>query len=372
MNHSSSTPTQARSISLLDSEEDRFQAIALRDTSLQTSFFFAVKTTGIYCRPGCPARTPRRDNIVYFDDVLAARRAGFRPCKRCKPDEPLSTLGDRSFTFILQSCQMMDQATAPMTLEQLAENVGLSPFHLQRQFKERMGITPHDYQSQRRGQSVRSSLRDGDEITTAAFRAGFGSVSQFYAESKSQLGMSPSAFRKFGKGTAIQFAHGECTLGSILVAATSIGVCAVSLGDDPKVLLDEFQQQFRLATLVPGDEAFREVLAKVIAIVEQTSPSEPLPLDIRGTAFQCRVWKMLCSLPKGTKTTYSELAGQLGTPQAVRAVATACAANRIAVLVPCHRVVRLDGSLAGYRWGLERKQELLDREQAMPDGRSKT
>ncbi len=344
-------------------EVARWQAIVRCDAQADGGFVYAVKTTGVCCRPSCPSRQPRRENVCFFDHTPDARRAGFRPCKRCKPDA--SSPREHLRAAVLKVCAVLKDSTeAAPDLPTLARMAGLSPSHFQRTFKAFTGVTPKAYATAQRTDRARSALSTSpsQSITAAAYSAGFNSSGRFYASTSRMLGMTPTAFRAAGKGTQIRFALGSCTLGSILVAASDKGICAVALGDDPDALLRELQDRFFHAELIGGDAAFEKTVARVIAFVERPSSGLELPLDIQGTAFQQRVWQALRKIPSGQSITYSELAKRIGKPAAVRAVASACAANTIAVAIPCHRVVRLNGTLSGYRWGVERKRSLLLRE----------
>ena len=342
------------------SDDARWRALCARDAAADGAFFYAVRTTGVYCRPSCGARRPLRANVAFYESREAARHAGFRACKRCRPDAP--TPGAEQTAMIANACRMIETAENEPSLEALAEVAGMSRFHFHRVFKAATGVTPKAYAAGRRGERLRSELQRSDTVTEAAYGAGFNSSGRFYAATAPMLGMRPKAFRAGGKDAVIRFAIGQCSLGAILVAATERGVCAISLGDDPEELLRELQDRFPKAELIGGDRDFEKLVAKTVGLVEHPGTRADLPLDIRGTAFQQRVWTALARIPAGKTLSYSELAKRLGMPSAVRAVASACAANTLAVAIPCHRVLRNDGALSGYRWGIARKRALLDRE----------
>lgn len=338
----------------------RWAAVRSRDARADGTFVYSVKTTGVYCRPSCAARPARPENVAFHDTGADAERAGFRPCKRCKPDQP--PLAERQAAQVAALCRLLETDDEVPSLEQLADHVGLSPFHTHRLFKAVTGVTPKAYASAHRARRVRGELATRGTVTEAIYGAGYSSSARFYEASSAMLGMTPTAYRTGGQGLEIRFAVGECTLGSILVAATSRGVCAISLGDDPGALVHELERRFPRATLLGGDAAFERLVAQVVGLVDQPQRGATLPLDIRGTAFQQRVWRALSQIPPGETASYTEIARRIGAPKAVRAVAQACAANTLAVAIPCHRVVRSDGDLSGYRWGVERKRALLDRE----------
>lgn len=342
--------------------DPRWARVRARDAAADGWFVYAVRTTGVYCRPSCGARAPRPENVVFHANSAAAERAGFRACKRCKPNEPPAL--ERDAAKVADLCRMLERPDGVPTLAELARAVGLSPFHTHRLFKTLTGLTPRAYARGRRASRVRSALARKTTITTALYAAGYGSAGRFYASAPQVLGMKPGVFRRGGKSSVIRFAVAACSLGSVLVAATDAGVCAVSLGDEPEALVHELERRFPRAELVGGDRRFERLVAEVVGMVENPSRPVALPLDVRGTVFQERVWQALSRIPPGKTTTYTELARLLGTPKAVRAVARACGANLLAVAVPCHRVVRKDGALAGYRWGVERKRALLAREQS--------
>lgn len=340
--------------------DPRWTAVAARDPSADGSFFYSVRTTGVYCKPSCASRPARPENLEFHATAADAEVAGFRPCKRCEPDQPSRSA--RRVERVAELCRMIREAEEEPSLVALARHAGWSTFHLHRTFKEVTGLTPKAFAAAHRAERMRSSLERGDSVTEAIYDAGYSSSGRFYDDTEGVLGMTPTAYRRGGKETEIRFAVAECSLGSILVAASGKGVCAILIGDDPEVLVRDLQDRFRNAELIGADEAFEEVVAKVVGFVEAPGIGLDLPLDVRGTAFQQRVWKALRTIPAGETVTYSELAARIGSPSSARAVARACASNALAVAIPCHRVVRSDGGLSGYRWGVERKRTLLDRE----------
>jgi AraC family transcriptional regulator of adaptative response/methylated-DNA-[protein]-cysteine methyltransferase len=334
-----------------------------RDRAADGTFVYSVRTTGVYCRPSCAARLPRRENVIFHATCAEAERAGFRPCKRCRPNAP--ALAEAHATVVARACRLIEQAEEPPTLDALAQAAGMSRFHFHRVFKAVAGVTPRAYVAGDRAKRVREELASRDTVTQAIYGAGFNSNGRFYAAAPGLLGMTPSEFRRGGSGNVIRFAVGQCSLGAILVAATDKGVCAIEFGDDPERLVRGLQDRFPKAQLLGGDQDFDRLVAKVVGFVEAPAQGLDLPLDIRGTAFQQRVWKAIRAIPAGATASYRDLAKRLGAPKAVRAVAQACAANGIAVAIPCHRVVRTDGSPSGYRWGVARKRALLTREKAV-------
>jgi AraC family transcriptional regulator of adaptative response/methylated-DNA-[protein]-cysteine methyltransferase len=346
----------------IDIDSARWAAVIAKDRAADGEFFYSVRTTGVYCRPSCAARAARRENVAFHVSTEQAEAAGFRPCKRCKPDQP--PMAERQATMVAQACRTIETAEEAPDLETLAAQAGVSPFHFHRVFKSVAGVTPKAYADAHRAGRVREALATSGTVTEAIYDAGFNSNGRFYAKSAQVLGMTPTRFRAGGEAAVIRFAIGECSLGSILVAATDKGVCAILLGDDPEALARDFQNRFSRAELVGADAEFEALVAEVVGFVEQPGLGLDLPLDVRGTAFQQRVWQALRDIPAGQTAGYAQIAEKIGSPKAVRAVAQACAANALAVAIPCHRVVRTDGALSGYRWGIERKRALLEREAA--------
>lgn len=343
--------------------DPRWAAVRARDARADGTFLYSVVTTGVYCRPSCAARPARPENVAFHADAAAAERAGFRACRRCKPGEP--PLAERRTRIVAEMCRFIESCDEVPVLEHLAGHVGLSAFHAHRLFKDVTGVTPRAYAAAHRAARVRRDLRTKRTVTEAIFAAGYNSSARFYEKSEALLGMKPTAYRQGGPDEAIRFAVGECSLGSILVAATPRGVCAVLLGDDPDELTRDLQRRFSRAELVGADRDFERIVAQVVGLVEEPWRGTTLPLDIRGTAFQQRVWDALRKIPSGATVSYAEVAASIGAPSAVRAVAQACGANAIAVAIPCHRVVRKGGDPAGYRWGVERKRALLARESGL-------
>jgi AraC family transcriptional regulator of adaptative response/methylated-DNA-[protein]-cysteine methyltransferase len=353
-----SAKRQARAAST--TSDPRWRAVVGRDRNADGAFFYAVSTTGVYCRPSCSARAANPENITFHATAADAERAGFRPCKRCRPDRlPLAA---QHAALVADLCRHIETSEQVPTLAQLAKRAGLSAHHLHRLFRAITGVTPKAYAAAHRAHRLRRALGRSATVTEAIYDAGYGSNGRFYDESDEVLGMTPTRYRSGGGGAEIRFAVGECSLGSILVAQSERGVCAIFIGDDPDALVRELQDRFPQARIVGGDAGFEELVAKVVGLVEAPNIGFDLPLDVRGTAFQQRVWQAMRAIPPGETTSYSELARRIGAPKATRAVAAACAANTIAVAIPCHRVVRSDGALSGYRWGVERKRALIERE----------
>jgi len=355
------SPTSFVTRHVLPVEQDpRWTALQARDPTAGTDFVYAVKTTGVYCRPGSASRLPRPEDIEFFDSPEAAEAAGYRPSRRAQVDR--AAVATRHAALIAQTCRYIEAASSVPSLHELAARVGMSPHHFHRVFKTVTGLTPRAYASALRAHQVRGQLDGGASVTTAIYEAGFGSDSRFYESSSHRLGMLPRQYRAGGVNAEIRFAVGQCSLGAILVAQSERGICAISIGDDADELVRNLQDQFPRATLIGGNAEFEQTVATVVGFVESPSLGFGLPLDVQGTVFQERVWQALRDIPFGKTVTYTDIARQIGMPAAVRAVASACGANRLAVAIPCHRVVRSDGSLSGYRWGVERKRQLLDRE----------
>jgi AraC family transcriptional regulator of adaptative response/methylated-DNA-[protein]-cysteine methyltransferase len=343
-------------------EAQRWAAVGRRDPAADGHFIYSVKTTGVYCRPSCAARPARRENVAFHDSCTAAETAGFRPCKRCRPNE--APLAQRHAAAIARACREIAASAEMPDFDAVAISAGMSRFHFQRVFKATTGVTPRAYAQAQRAARVRAELSKGGSVTAAIYDAGFNSSGRFYAQSGAVLGMRPSDYRAGGAGELIRFAVGQCSLGAILVAATAKGVCAILLDDDPGALVRDLQDRFPKAQLVGGDAGFEQWVAQVVGLVEAPSRGLALPLDVRGTAFQQRVWEALRAIPVGSTESYAQVASRIGAPKAVRAVAQACAANPLAIAIPCHRVVKSDGALSGYRWGVERKRALIAREAA--------
>jgi AraC family transcriptional regulator of adaptative response/methylated-DNA-[protein]-cysteine methyltransferase len=344
-----------------------WRAVAARDASADGRVFYAVTTTGVYCRPSCPSRRPRRENVRFFSSASAAEREGFRACRRCRPNDVT-----RAAESVARAKEILDRhadngAEGSVSLGELAEAVGMSPFHLQRVFQAQLGLSPARYLRARRGERFKSQLRSGGTVSRATYDAGLGSSSRAYELAESQLGMTPATYRHGGQGAEIRYRVVRSSLGKVLVAATSRGVCAVKLGDDADALERELAEEYPHAELVRargGDDEFGTWVDAIVCYVDRDGDSPLLPVDVQATAFQWRVWRALQTIPRGETRTYTEVAEAIGRPHAVRAVASACANNRVALVIPCHRVVRSDGTLSGYRWGPERKRKLLAREQA--------
>ncbi|CFB62174.1 bifunctional DNA-binding transcriptional regulator/O6-methylguanine-DNA methyltransferase Ada [Pandoraea apista] len=343
-------------------DEAKWAAVVARDKHADGEFFYSVRTTGVYCRPSCGARRARRENVAFHTDMAAAERAGFRPCKRCKPDQ--GALDTRHAALVTAACRRIETAEEPPRLEALAADAGLSPHYFHRLFRSVTGVTPRAYANARRAERVRDALPAAESVTSAFYDAGFNSNGRFYASADALLGMKPAAFRAGGKAESIRFAVAQCALGALLVAATSRGLCDISLGDDPEALVRDLQDRFPKAELVGADGEFERWVAQVVGFVESPRIGLSLPLDVRGTAFQQRVWQALREVPAGETASYAQIAERIGSPRAVRAVAQACASNKLAVAIPCHRIVHRDGTLSGYRWGVERKRALLANERA--------
>ena len=354
------TSANTKKLATATLSDPRWAAVRARDLAADGKFFYSVKTTGVYCRPSCASRLARPENVRFHATCADAETAGFRACKRCQPDQ--ASLAARHAAKVAQICRFIEENDTVPALEKLANRAGLSTYHFHRVFKAATGLTPKAYAAAHRARRVRTELDGSATVTEAIFDAGYDSTGRFYEESREILGMTPSNYRKGGANTEIRFAIGECSLGSILVATSGRGVCAILLGDDPDALARELQDRFPRADLIGGDKEFEQLVARVVGFVEAPRLGLDLPLDVRGTAFQQRVWRALGKIPAGSTLSYAAIAKRIGSPKSVRAVAQACAANTLAVAIPCHRVIRNDGALSGYRWGVERKRALLERE----------
>lgn len=339
-------------------EETCWLAVAERDKSYKGRFVFGVRSTGIFCRPGCAARRPRRDQVIFFANGNQARAAGFRACRRCRPDEadaPQSGLAERAR-------RLLDETEEPLSLAALAQPLNVSLYHLQRTFKAAFGVTPHQYAAARRLERFKTGVRQGQDVTTALYSAGFGSASRLYERAGLNLGMTPGTYRKGGKGMEMNFSIFDTPLGWMLLAATAQGVCKVAFGESEADLETLLAAEYPFALRVREDARLEKWADAIRAYLLGTESCLDLPLDVQGTLFQQKVWQALRQIPYGETRTYAQLAGEIGQPNAVRAAASACAANPVAVIIPCHRIVRSDGGLGGYHWGLERKKKLLERE----------
>jgi AraC family transcriptional regulator of adaptative response/methylated-DNA-[protein]-cysteine methyltransferase len=341
-------------------DDPRWARIVTRDKTADGHLWYSVVTTGVYCRPSCPSRTANPKNVQLHHTLESAKATGFRPCKRCNPDG-LSTDAENA-ALVAKACRLIEESEEERSLDKLAEAVDLSPSYFHRMFKAATGVTPKDYAAAHRAAKVREGLTSGSSVTEAIYDAGFNSSGRFYEKSADMLGMTPSQYRAGGANEEIKFAVGQSYLGAILVASTKKGVAAILLGDDPNKLVRDLQDRFPKAHFIGADRDYENLVARVVGFVEKPGMGLNLPLDVRGTAFQERVWKALREVPAGTTVSYADIARRIGVPKSVRAVARACAANKLAVAIPCHRVVRNDGSLSGYAWGIERKRALIQRE----------
>jgi AraC family transcriptional regulator, regulatory protein of adaptative response / methylated-DNA-[protein]-cysteine methyltransferase len=341
-------------------EDPRWARIAARDKTADGHLWYSVATTGVYCRPSCPSRVAHPRNVQLHDTLESARATGFRPCRRCNPDGP--SIECANAALVAKACRIIEESEEEPSLEELAGAVGRSPSYFHRVFKAATGLTPKDYAAAQRAKKVRQGLASGNTVTEAIYDAGFNSSGRFYERSTDMLGMTPSQYRAGGTKEDIRFAVGQTSLGAILVASSKKGVAAILLGSDPDEFVRDLQDRFPKARLIGADRDYEALVARVVGFVEAPTIGVDLPLDVRGTAFQQRVWRALREIPVGETVCYAEIARRIGSPQAARAVAAACAANNLAVAIPCHRVVRNDGSLSGYAWGVERKRELIRKE----------
>jgi AraC family transcriptional regulator of adaptative response/methylated-DNA-[protein]-cysteine methyltransferase len=343
-------------------DDPRWARVVARDRTADGLFWYSVMTTGVYCRPSCASRRANPQNVQLHDSLESAKATGFRPCKRCNPGGV--SVGAQNTAIIARACRLIEGSEEAPALNDLAEAVGRSPSHFHRLFKATTGLTPKEYAATNRAARVRQNLEAGHSVTEAFYGAGFNSSGRFYESSTSMLGMTPTQYRSGGTNEEIRFAVGQSSLGAILVASSAKGVASILLGDDPDLLVRDLQDRFPRARLIGGDEEYEALVARVVGFVEKPGIGLDLPLDVRGTAFQQRVWQALTKIPVGQTVSYAEIARRIGAPKSVRAVAGACAANNLAVAIPCHRVVRKDGSVSGYAWGIESKRILLERERA--------
>jgi AraC family transcriptional regulator of adaptative response/methylated-DNA-[protein]-cysteine methyltransferase len=342
-----------------------WNAILTRDSSANGRFVYAVRSTGIYCRPTCPSRRPRRDQVRFFPAPADAEAAGFRACQRCAPQH-IEQSNDQ-LALVQTVCDLIEAAAdQPPTLTTLGSAVGLSPSHLQRLFKRVMGISPRQYAESRRLARLKQQLLAGADVTDAIYEAGYNTSSRVYERAPEQLGMTPGNYGKGGAGMTIRYTLTDCTLGRLLVAATPRGLCAVSLGEQDEALVAGLQAEYPKAAFEPDTGELGGWVTEILQQLAGARPHHELPLDVQGTAFQWRVWEALRAIPRGEVRSYQDVARTVGQPNAARAVAQACASNRVAVVIPCHRVVREGGELGGYRWGIKRKQALLTSEGATP------
>jgi len=342
-------------------EATAWNAVQHRDRQFDGKFVYAVSSTKIFCRPSCSSRQPNKANVQFFSSTTEAERAGYRACMRCRPTSAKPPVIDRAVKHVLE--YLMSHMDTPVTLATLARETGMSPFHLQRSFKKALGVSPRQYQTAERRRRLSKRLRKGDTVSTATYEAGYGSSSRVYERPKA-LGMTPATVRKGGVGQKIQFSVVDSPLGRLLGAYTEHGVCAVRIGDNDQALERELRAEFSNAEIHKAGDAIHEWITAIVKSLDGERPSSAIPVDAQGTAFQHRVWNALQQIPRGTTLSYSEVAKKIGMPTAVRAVARACATNPVALVIPCHRVIREDGGLGGYRWGLERKEQLLESEKS--------
>jgi AraC family transcriptional regulator of adaptative response/methylated-DNA-[protein]-cysteine methyltransferase len=340
-------------------DERRWVSVVRHDKTADGAFVYAVSSTGVYCRPSCPSRRPHRERVVFFDRPGDAERAGYRACRRCRPDAPPV---DRWIEKIQRACVYLSNVDGHVSLAALANRLGGSPYHFQRNFKRIVGVTPREYADACRLRKVKRNLRRGGDVTAAMFDAGYGSSSRFYERAAPKLGMSPSAYRRGGAGMDIRFDIADSPLGRLMVAATGRGLCAVCMGDSDPELEQRLRREYPAATIVRDTGALTRWTREILAHLSGKHPRLDLPLDVRATAFEWQVWQALGAIPYGETRSYSEVAASIGRPRAVRAVASACARNPVALAIPCHRVVPAAGGIGGYRWGAGRKKALLSGE----------
>jgi len=343
-----------------DRMSSMWNSVVARDRHADGAFVYAVASTGVYCRPSCPSRRPRRENVAFFDSTEEARRAGFRACRRCRPDE--TAPADPWIDKIRRACVYLDNVDGHPSLAALAGRIGGSPYHLQRNFKRIVGVTPREYADAIRLRKVKRRLRAGENVTGAMFDAGYGSSSRFYERAAHKLGMSPSTYRRGGAGMTIAYATTASPLGRLLVAATARGVCSVAMGSRDEDLVARLRREYPAASIHEDGASLAEWIGVVVAHLSGASRRLDLPLDIQATAFQWKVWQALAAIPFGETRSYADVARAIGRPTAARAVARACASNPVALAIPCHRVVAASGEVGGYRWGVSRKKEILARE----------
>jgi AraC family transcriptional regulator of adaptative response/methylated-DNA-[protein]-cysteine methyltransferase len=353
--------TKVASFSLTEADP-RWARVLAREKAADGQFWYSVVTTGIYCRPSCPSRAANPKNVGLHDTLAEAQATGFRACQRCNPDGLSPDVENAA--IVAKACRLIEQGEEVPSLTKLAEAVDRSPGYFHRLFKKATGLTPKAYADGTRAGRIRNELGKDVSVTEAIYSAGFNSTGRFYEQSTSLLGMTPTRYKAGGQNEEIRFAIGQSSLGAILVASSDKGVASILIGDDPNTLVENLQDRFPKACLVGGDADYETLVAQVVGFVEAPQLGLDLPLDVRGTAFQQRVWQALREIPAGRTASYTEVAARIGAPKSVRAVASACAANNIAVAIPCHRVVRNDGALSGYAWGVDRKRALIAREAA--------
>ncbi len=342
-------------------DDIKWQAVADRDARFNGTFVYAVNTTGVYCRPSCPSRRPHRNNVLFFSSIEQAKRCGFRECLRCHADS--QTAADPKVELTMRTCRLLEtNSDVGHSLRELAGQLGVSPFRLQRIFKSVAGITPRQYSAGLRMKHFKANLRNGDDVTQSLYDAGYGSSSRLYEGAQAKLGMTPATYRKGGQGMAISFTITDSHLGRLLVARTDRGVCSIAFGDTDSILASSLEREYPKAVIREDETGLREWVSDLLDHLNGNKPNLELPLDLQATAFQLLVWEELRRIPFGETRSYAEIATRLGRPRATRAVARACASNPVALVTPCHRVVRNDGALSGYRWGTDRKQKLLDQE----------